>query len=258
MILEDLKKISNSHGVDNVIAQFIFSNPDCILVNDAKTIALLTFTSSASVVRFCKHLGFKGYPDFKFKYIEEYSQSKHLNANQLTSNSSLSDIFQILPFRYEMVTQSTIKRLNQMDLAKVIYLFKQADTIDFYATGINYGIVQAACVRYSNIGYHTQVQIGLNQHYIRKISSERKEKVLSIMVSHTGTNQSIIETAKFINKFDQPMIYMGRPNSVLYDLCEYHIPWDNDHFDKEFDDLSYPFSLMCILDIIYIQLSNTK
>lgn len=258
MILDQIRELKATSQVNQLIKTYIVNHPQCIIDNDAKSLAQLTFTSSASIVRFCKSLGFSGYLNFKFKYIEEFYQLENITSGQLSSKSTITEILETLPSRYETVAKNTVKRINIMDLAKIIYQFKKAESIDFYATGINYGVVQAACVRYGNIGYRTQVQLGLNEHYIRKIKENKQSQVLSVLISHTGFNETVVSIAKYLKDRNLPTVYMGRPNTDLHAMCDFFIYWDNDHLDEEFDNLSYPLSLLLILDIIYIQLSKTK
>lgn len=258
LLLRRLKETEDFSDVDRVIASYILEHPDCILHNNAKELALLTYTSAPSIVRFCKKLGMQGYPDFRFRYIAEYSESRNEVREQINPDASMSDILRLLALRYELVARNSADRINKAAMAQVIHQFRQADTIDFYATGINYGVAMAACIRFSNLGYHAQVQLGVNKHYIMNANPDNRKRVLSFVISHTGSNESVLEVARFLKQYGMPMVHLGRGGNELYDLADTHILWDNDHFDENFDNLSYPVSLMFILDAIYIELANLQ
>lgn len=255
MIIRRLKETKHLSDSDHMIVKYILDNPECILKLNAKELALRCFTSSPTIIRLCKKLGFKGYPDFRYAYIEEYNTLPK-TLKEITFTSTLNDILELLPQRYELIAANSADRIDPREFSYIISEFRKANTIDFYATGINMGICQAACVRLSNLGFHAQVQFGINKHYIQSQSPQQKLRTLSFIVSHTGQNEAIIEVAQFLSQQHMKMVYLGRTNNNLYNLSDYHILWDNDRFDSRYDNLSYPVSLMFILDTLYLELSN--
>lgn len=257
MIIRRLKETTDLSPSDQIIIEYILEHPDCILKNNANDLALLCYTSSSTIVRLCRKLGFEGYPDFKYKYIEEYHSIKK-NIEEITFSSTLNDILELLPIRYDLIAKNSADRIDTREFSYIVSEFRKANTIDFYATGINMGICQAACVRLTNLGYHAQVQYGINKHYILSKSPEQKSRTLSFIISHTGENESVIEVAQYLKERNMKMVHLGRSNNILFELSNYHVLWDNDRFDSRYDNLSYPVSLMFILDVLYLELSNIK
>lgn len=257
VIIRRLKETKHLSASEQVIAQYILDHPECILKSSAKELANQCYTSSPTIIRFVRKLGFMGYPEFRYQYIEEYNSIPKMN-EEITLASSLNDVLALLPKRYEMIAKNSADRINTKEFSFIVSEFRKSNTIDFYATGINMGIAQAACVRFNNLGYHAQVQLGINKHYIYQQSDQQKEKTLSFIISHTGTNESVIEVAHFLKNQNMKMVHLGRANNTLYNLADYHILWDNDRYDSRYDNLSYPISLMFILDTLYLELSNIK
>lgn len=257
MTIRRLKETKDLSSSDQMIIKYILENPDCILKCNANDLALLCYTSAPTIVRLCKKLGYSGYPEFKYAYIQEY-HSIPKTMEEITFSSTLNDILELLPQRYDLIAKNSADRIDPREFSYIISEFRKANSIDFYATGINMGICQAACVRFSNLGYHAQVQLGINKHYILSQSPEQKSRTLSFIVSHTGTNKSVIEVAQYLKEQKMKMVHLGRSNNILYNLSDYHVLWDNDRFDSRYDNLSYPVSLMFILDVLYLELSNIK
>lgn len=258
MILRRIKETTNFTEIEKQIAKYILDNPDHVIQNSAKELAVLTYTSAPSIVRFCKKIGTTGYPDFRMQFIEEYTQMRLLDQDQITTQSSLSDILRLLPQRYTQITRNSADRIEKLNFHHIINQFRNATTIDFYATGINHGIAQAACVRFSNLGYHAQVQLGINKHYINSLADNHNNRVLSFILSHSGTNEAILEAARFLKSRNFTIVYLGLPNNELHALSDYFIYWGLDEYDLAFDNLAFPISLMFILDCIYLQLSSYK
>ena len=257
LIKRRLLETEHLSAAEQVIAKTILDNPECILHSSAKELAELCFTSSPTIIRFCRKLGFNGYPEFRYQYIEEYSSAPK-EKEEITISSSLNDVLRLLPLRYELVAKNSADRINTKEFAYIVSEFRKANTIDFYATGINMGIAQAACVRFANLGYHAQVQLGINKHYILQQTAQQREKTLSFIISHTGTNETVLEVARYLKEQHMKCVHLGRTNNELYDIADYHILWDNDRYDHRYDNLSYPLSLMFILDVLYLELTNIK
>lgn len=258
MLLDRIKTCDTFSHTERIIAEYILKHPDCILNNSAKELAALTYTSAPSIVRFCQKLGYSGYPELRLSYIEAYSKEDHTPSGQLDENSSLNDILKILPYRYEMVAKHSADRIDTMEFSQVVNAFRHAQSIDFYATGINYGIALAASIRFANLGYHAQVQFGVNKHYIQSLNAQARKKSLSFLISHTGTNEMVLEVARYLKSQNLPTVHLGRGDNELYTLSDYHIYWDNDRFDASYDNLSYPLSLMFILDVLYLELASIR
>lgn len=256
MIIRRIRETLNFTEIEKQIAQYILLNPEHVVQNSAKELASLMYTSSPSIVRFCKKIGTTGYPDFRMKFIEEYTQIKSNDKDQITMQSSLTDVLRLLPQRYAQITKNSADRIEKLKFHHIINQFRNATTIDFYATGINYGIAQASCVRFSNLGYHAQVQLGINKHYINSLSNNPKNRVLSFTLSHSGTNEAILEAARFLKQKNFDTVYIGLPGNELHKLSNYFIHWGLDEYDQAFDNLAYPVSLMFILDCIYLQLAS--
>ncbi len=257
MIKRRLLETDHLSSSEQTIAKYILDNPECVLNCTAKDLAALVYTSSPTIIRFCRKLGFSGYPDFRYQYIKELSAMPK-EKEEISVSSSLNDVLRLLPIRYELVAKNSADRIDTKEFAYIVSEFRKASNIDFYATGINLGIAQAACVRFNNLGYHAQVQLGINKHYIVSQTPQQREKTLSFIISHTGTNESVIEVAHYLKEVHMKMVHLGRTNNKLYDLADYHILWDNDRYDHRYDNLSYPLSLMFILDVLYLELTNIK
>ncbi|GEM_PF-311368 len=256
MIIRRIKETLNFTEIEKQIAQYILENPEHVVQNSAKELAVLMYTSSPSIVRFCKKIGTTGYPDFRMQFIEEYAQVKSSDKDQITNQSSLTDVLRLLPQRYAQITKNSADRIEKLNFHHIINQFRNATTIDFYATGINYGIAQAACVRYSNLGYHAQVQLGINKHYISSLADNKNNRVLSFVLSHSGSNEAILEAARYLHLKNFNMVYIGLPENELHHLANYFIHWGIDEIDQAYDNLAYPVSLMFILDCIYLQLAS--
>ncbi|WP_458125721.1 MurR/RpiR family transcriptional regulator [Paenibacillus sp. Z3-2] len=66
-LLQKLKYASQLTAQEKHIVDYILNNPEVVFDSTAHELAQQTYTSSSTIVRLCKKLGTKGYPDFQLK-----------------------------------------------------------------------------------------------------------------------------------------------------------------------------------------------
>lgn len=57
------------------IRRYLLDHPEKVELFSARELGAATFTSAASVTRFCQKIGCKGYPDFKLRFLAELRQA---------------------------------------------------------------------------------------------------------------------------------------------------------------------------------------
>ena len=68
-LLQDMKKHKNLTEREQDIRRFIMEHPEKIEEMSSRELGHATFTSAASVTRFCQKLGTKGFPEFKLQLV---------------------------------------------------------------------------------------------------------------------------------------------------------------------------------------------
>ena len=70
-LIQDMKKHKNLTEREQDIRQYILEHPEKIEEMSSRELGHATFTSAASVTRFCQKLGTKGFPEFKLQLVRE-------------------------------------------------------------------------------------------------------------------------------------------------------------------------------------------
>ena len=99
---------------------YILGNPDDILQKNINELAQLSYTSTATVSRLCKKLGFKGYKDFKYQYAAEYSHLLELKSDleiePFSSDSSIKDALNKIEILHRRSIEYTKSLLDKQTL----------------------------------------------------------------------------------------------------------------------------------------------
>lgn len=101
MIIDKMKILDHLTIQEKYLVDYIINNQEDILKKNINELAKLSYTSSATISRLCKKLGFNGYKEFKYQYAAEYS---HL--------LELKNDFKIEPFSSESSIDDTLNKIE--------------------------------------------------------------------------------------------------------------------------------------------------
>lgn len=253
MIVEKIKNYSFTNQ-EQALATYILENPECLLEHNAKELAKITYTSSSTIVRFAKKLGFSGYPSLQLQYTKEYSiKNQHQNYT-VTKDTPIKEVVDVVENLYQYVIQETKQMISKDALVRIVNYMLQAKKIDFYASDINYSRVQSMCIKLSTINVQAQAYNALNESYIESINPK---ECLSFVVSHSGKNNSMIDIAYKLRK--RKITTIALTSSIEQSLSlvcneSLYMFSSNDPLHA----IQYGLSLEYLLDILYTCLVSKK
>ena len=195
-LVKDLKERNDLTEREVAIRKYILEKPEALYEMSAREFGDATFSSAAAIVRFCKKIGFKGYPDFRLHFLNEIKNGPDVEESKLSTNRRESTASLM-----EKVINSTINGIketqneNSIDMiAKAAKMIHDNEYLDFFANGLNAELAQYAKYRFAVSGKECSVYSDSNLQ-IRKTLFP-KENHLSIFISQTGENKQLIELIK--------------------------------------------------------------
>lgn len=209
MILKELRNFSKGTSSEIVIKEYILENPEKIEKLSARELGQVTFTSSASVVRFCRKLGFKGYADFKLKFISELKFSNDRVDKEKLKLLEKENVVTMLRKVNEVqkrAVDETTNNINFDTLKRVAELIHKAEIVDFYAYDTNYYLAEYGCSQYLHANKRAVAYLATNMQSLNALMSDKKH--FSIFISHTGENGKLVEHLKILK-------YRGIRNFVI-------------------------------------------
>lgn len=252
MIVNKLQEKVNMTSLEEGIADYILENPKCILNTTAKELANEIYTSPSTIVRFCKKLGFSGFPDFQQNYIREFCSKEHFTEQSIFQNFAFDKTPSVITSLYQYVINETNYRLDMEELRKIASLMNKANKIDFYGNDGNYFLIEKMCHLLNCLYIPAQGFNELNQNYLRDLP---KNHSLVFLISHSGTNQTMIRAAKLLKAKNITTVAITTPNhNSLSKLCDYclYVFADNEH--SRVGSMQWMISVGYILDLLYVAL----
>lgn len=114
---------------ENEIANFVLDNPDFVIGSTITSLAREVGVSEASINRFCKKIGNKGFNDFKIALVQEtYYQSMKLNKDTRGRNG----IIESMMHDYNDLILNVSALISEEELFKSSSLVKRANTVHIF------------------------------------------------------------------------------------------------------------------------------
>ncbi|MEQ5318495.1 MurR/RpiR family transcriptional regulator [Providencia vermicola] len=186
--LESLQ--TRGKGTEQRIAKFLLDNRESLIAMNAAELAQAAGVSSASVIRFSRQMGYRGYPEFKVDYLSDEKQHK---AESLYGNLSRSDdTSQIIAKTGQMFISAIEKSLELLEPSTVDEVAKRmvnAKRIVLFGIGSSAIVASDIFHKLIRVNKHTLFSYDLNVQlsYSANLSADD----FAIAVTARGNTQEI-------------------------------------------------------------------
>lgn len=182
-------KLDSFTKSERKIAEYILKHHNDILDATITELAEQISTSDASIARFCKTLGCKGYQDFKIRLAKEIlPKYKQMNI-QIEQNDTPEIICQKI-FNCEIATlNENLEMLNVKVLEEAANHIKSAKQIEIFGSGGSYIIGEDIKHKFLKIGIRCSVICDVDMQAMSASLLTKDDVVIGI--SHSGATRSI-------------------------------------------------------------------
>lgn len=251
-IIKDMKQSIELTEREKDIRDYILAHPEKISKMSSRELGATTFTSAASVTRFCQKLGCEGYQEFKLRFLSELRYA-NLEQEEVISIAPKENIAVIMTKLFDIqrkVLEETRQELTLEQMVRIGKILKEAEYIDFYVYDVNVSLAEYACNQFYYCGKVSHTYIATNTQELMALMG--KSKHLAILISRTGENSRLIEIAKTLRKKKVPIIVITADkqrsltqygNEALYAATERGI--------EDLGTVMFSSSVKYILDIMF-------
>ncbi len=239
------------------IAKYIINNYDKVVDMTVGQLADASGSSEASVSRFCKKVGVKGFHHLKISLAKEMVESGTGNVS-VSNNISINDIGQslqnILANKVEELKQ-TVSMMDEAKLKEILTIIKNAKSVQFAAVGNTIPVAIDGAFKLNQIGIPAvsgtiwENQIGYTYNLT--------EKDVVIVISNSGESREMItmmDVAKEVGAIT--IAITNNERSTIAKASDYHITTATR--EKLFLD-GYCFSRVSattVIEILYLFLTS--
>lgn len=173
-----------------------------IVVGDPEATAFCTITdlaekadvAEASVIRFCRKLGFGGYQEFKLSMVQGLSSPTKLAYGEIEDSDTLNAIASKLTMQNTQVIENTTSLLDVNSLQKAIDAMLEASKIFFFGVGSSGITAQDIEYRLMRLGFN--VHAAADAHIIAMNTALVKKGDVVVGISSSGSTKDLVDAIK--------------------------------------------------------------
>ncbi|PLR77956.1 RpiR family transcriptional regulator [Bacillus sp. V3-13] len=235
------------------IANYILDNPEKFIHHTINEVAEELNVADATVFRFCKRIGFKGYQAMKIALASEIMtpiQQIHEEITELDDEKSVAEKV----FKSNIRTlENTLQILDGNSIQEAVKLIMQANRVELYGTGGSAVIAMDA--------YHKFIRTGikafafLDAHFQLMSASQLTEQDVAILISHSGTNK---DTIRILNTLQENKVktigITGFPKSPVGQRVDVPLYTSSEETEYRSEALASRIGQLSLIDALYVNM----
>lgn len=256
LIIEKLNLKDSMSDTEKSIAEYLLDQGINIEKYSTRNLAEATYTSPATIIRFCKRIGLTGFDEFKEKFIQEINylnqQSGKIDANfPFSKDDTIMKVSNNISHLYMDTIQDTMSLINYSSLQKAITILKYCDCISVFSAGTALNQAESFKEKMMKIGKRVSISNNLN-YQLYEVGCLTSRDV-AIIISYSGETEKILEIARECKKKSVQVIAItsfGENSLSEYATCKLVLSTKESLF-QNLGDFSIHISINLILDILY-------
>lgn len=186
---------------EKAFAEALLENPETLQNMTLAEAARETESSDASIIRFCKRLGFHGYSDLKkevIKAAEVKESEKAPLEDEVTSSDNIRNVMKKV-FQSNMQTlQNTMVVANEQDYERAVDALVKAKSIHFFGVGDAFAACQFAFMKFARLGVLCTAESDIMMQFTRANSLGPEDVALA--VSYEGRSRNVVQAMAIAKK----------------------------------------------------------
>lgn len=206
-LIRDLREARTLTEREIGLRDYLLNHPEHVLAMSGRQLGEATYTSAATVTRFCKKIGCDGWPDFKMRFVSELksgSEKPDEEAVQLSERENMVSLVRKVGDINNRALKATREALSLTQLLRIQRLLLDHKYLDFYAYDTNVHLARYACSQFFHAG---KIAVTYPETDIQVLSTLiAPTGHLAVLISHTGENFKLIELARLLRHSKTKMI----------------------------------------------------
>lgn len=204
MILEQLEKLEHADGTDGTLARYILKHQREVCHMTIREMSEAIFVSVATIVRFTKKLGCKGFKEFKIQLnVEVYAGRGALSRIDadfpIHENERINNLIDVtLDLKVQAIEKTKELMRKNGYLGTVIREAAKSTGIDIYGQGFAIDAGTSFRNHMNRIGYNVFLDTDISRQTNWAARADKKH--FSIILSYSGETEVAVTVAKILRK----------------------------------------------------------
>lgn len=233
------------------IADYILNNPENIIHSTINDVAEDLNVADATVFRFCKRIGFKGFQAMKITLAAEIIEPIQQIHEEISESDDERTVMEKV-FQSNIHTlKSTLNLIDETAIEQAVDLLLKAGRVDFYGTGGSAVIAMDAYHKFIRTGI--KVFTFMDSHFQIMSASQLTKHDVAVVISHSGTNKDTMNILKTAKKSGAKIIGItGYPKSPLAQNSDVVLYTSSEETEYRSEALSSRIAQLSLIDALYV------
>jgi RpiR family transcriptional regulator, carbohydrate utilization regulator len=235
------------------VADYILENPDKIIHNTINEVAEDLQVADATVFRFCKRIGFKGYQAMKIALASEIIEPIQQIHEEISENDNEKTVADKIFHSNIRTLENTLQILDATSIQKAVGLLMKAKRVEFYGTGGSNVVAMDAFHKFVRTGIKAFAFI--DTHFQLMSASQLGENDVAVVISHSGTNKDTLNVLKTAKKNGAKTIGItSYPKSPICQYSDVALFTSSEETEYRSEALSSRIAQLSIIDALYVNI----
>lgn len=178
------------------VARKVIEDPAGVAVTTITSLARACETSETTVIRFCRALGFSGYPELRLRLATEAGRAEGVGRERVVSSDidpgdSLRQVVEKVAFADARAVEETAAQLDTAVLSRVIDAVAAAGRVDLYGVGASAFVALDFQQKLHRIG---KISFAWSDTHVALTSAALlAEGDVAMGISHTGVTRDTVD-----------------------------------------------------------------
>ncbi len=236
------------------IADYILEHPEEIVHSTISQVAENLHVAEATVFRFCKRIGFKGYQALKIALASEIVTGVENIHETIKEDDDAKTVAEKV-FQTNIKTlEETLSVVNGEDFQMAVDILLSADKVEFYGNGGS-GVIAADA-------HHKFMRTGIpsvaysDSHLQVMAASQLSEGSAAVLISHSGANRDILQAADIAAENGAKLIAVTNlAKSPLTERADVALHTVSAETDYRSEALASRLAQLSLIDALYVNVA---
>lgn len=183
------------------VAELVLKDPKPIIYTSITDVAYQAQVGEATVLRFCRKLGFKGYQSFKLTLAQGMEKADEMYKelyDEITKNDSEEEICKKVLNKNILSLNETFDLIDYKSIKRVVNYMIKAERIYFFGVGDSAVTALDAKARFMRV--NNKVDAIMDSHFQSMQASLLTKNDIAIAFSNSGSTKDTVDILKMAKK----------------------------------------------------------
>ena len=204
------------------VARYVLEAANEVVFMSVQEMASRSLSSSASVVRFCRSIGLKGFPELKVALSADLAQEQKMGYYDLNKNENTADLVDKILSNAVQSLKDTVGQLDVDMIERIAHSLYEAPAVFAYGVGASALVAEDITQKWLRMGKNAY---NFNDMHVLTMSMANAPKgSMFFGISYSAATKEVLQLMKFAKKNGLTTVsFTGFGRSELSDLSDFNL-----------------------------------